>query len=96
MKVAQWLGRVLYYDNSLVPLLFYSQCDGKSTYCQNLLPKELHCGDIANLDVNEKKQTLQAMHNFLLINLYEFSQISPKIQERRILKKRDSTTKRKD
>ena len=32
-------------------------------------------------DVSEKRQTLQAMHNFLLINLDEFNQISPKLQE---------------
>ena len=79
--VAQWLGRVQDYGNSIVPLLISSQGDGKSTFCQNLLPKELRWGYLANLDVNEKKQTLQAMHNFLLINLDEFNQISPKIQE---------------
>ena len=79
--VAQWLGRVQDFGNSIVPLLISSQGDGKSTFCQNLLPKELRWGYLANLDVNEKKQTLQAMHNFLLINLDEFNQISPKIQE---------------
>lgn len=79
--VAQWLGRIQDFGNSIVPLLISSQGDGKSTFCQNLLPKELRWGYLANLDVNEKKQTLQAMHNFLLINLDEFNQISPKIQE---------------
>ena len=79
--VAQWLGRVQDFGNSIVPLLISSQGDGKSTFCQNLLPKELRWGYLANLDVNEKKQTLQAMHNFLLINLDEFNQIGPKIQE---------------
>lgn len=79
--VAQWLGRVQEYGNSIVPLLISSQGDGKSTFCQNILPKELRWGYLANLDVNEKRQTLQAMHNFLLINLDEFNQISPRIQE---------------
>ena len=79
--VAQWTGRVREYGNSIVPLLISPQGDGKSTFCRNLLPKELQWGFLDNLTVSEKRQTLQAMHNFLLINLDEFNQIGPKIQE---------------
>ena len=79
--VAQWLGRVRDYGNSIVPMLISSQGDGKSTFCRNLLPPELRWGFLDNLIIDEKRQTLQAMHNFLLINLDEFNQISPKTQE---------------
>ena len=79
--VAQWIGRVRDYGNSIVPMLISSQGDGKSTFCRNLLPKELQWGYLDNLSVSEKRQTLQAMHNFLIINLDEFNQISPQLQE---------------
>ena len=79
--VAQWLGRIRDYGNALVPLLISPQGDGKSFFCRNLLPRELQWGFLENLVVEEKKQTLQAMHNFLIISLDEFNQISQKTQE---------------
>lgn len=79
--VAQWLMPTQEYGNSIVPLLISPQGDGKSSFCRMLLPKELRWGFLENLDVSEKKSTLQAMHNFLLINLDEFNSISPKQQE---------------
>ena len=79
--VAQWLVPNQEYGNSIVPLLISPQGDGKTTFCRMILPKELRWGFLENLDVGEKRQTLQAMHNFLLINLDEFNQISPKLQE---------------
>ena len=79
--VAQWLGRIRDYGNALVPLLISRQGDGKSFFCRNLLPRELQWGFLENLVVEEKKQTLQAMHNFLIISLDEFNQISQKTQE---------------
>ena len=79
--VAQWRNGRQDYGNSIVPLLISSQGDGKTTFCRNLLPKELRWGFLETLDVSEKRQTLQAMHNFLLINLDEFNSISPKLQE---------------
>ena len=79
--VAQWLVPQQEYGNSVVPLLISPQGDGKTTFCRNILPKELRWGFLENLDVSEKRATLQAMHNFLLINLDEFNQISPKLQE---------------
>ena len=79
--VAQWLMPHQEYGNSVVPLLISPQGDGKTTFCRNILPKELSWGFLENLDVSEKRQTLQAMHNFLLINLDEFNQIPSKLQE---------------
>ena len=79
--VAQWLPIGQDYGNSVVPLLISPQGDGKTTFCRNLLPKELRWGFQENLEISDKRPTLQAMHNFLLINLDEFNRISPKLQE---------------
>ena len=79
--VAQWMLPNQKYGNSIVPLLISPQGDGKTTFCRMILPNELHWGFLENLDISEKRATLQAMHNFLLINLDEFNQISPKLQE---------------
>ena len=79
--VAQWVMPQQDYGNSVVPLLISPQGDGKTTFCRMILPKQLRWGFLENLDVSEKRTTLQAMHNFLLINLDEFNTISPKIQE---------------
>ena len=79
--VAQWLLPNQEYGNAIVPLLISPQGDGKTSFCRMILPKELNWGFLENLDVSEKRQTLQAMHHFLLINLDEFNQISPKTQQ---------------
>jgi predicted P-loop ATPase len=79
--VAQWLGMTRQYGNSMVPLLISEQGNNKSTFCRRLLPDCLEWGYNDNLLVSEKKTTLQAMSQFLLINLDEFNQIPEKIQE---------------
>ena len=79
--VAQWLGRSHKYGNSVAPLLISQQGNNKSTFCRSLLPDELQWGYTDNLTIEDKRQTLQAMHNMLLINLDEFNQIAPRIQE---------------
>jgi hypothetical protein len=79
--VAQWIAPRQEYGNAIVPLLISPQGDGKTSFCRMILPRELSWGFLENLDVSEKRATLQAMHNFLLINLDEFNQISPKLQE---------------
>ena len=79
--VAQWMMPRQEYGNAIVPLLISPQGDGKTSFCRMILPRELSWGFLENLDVSEKRSTLQAMHNFLLINLDEFNQISPKVQE---------------
>jgi len=79
--VAQWLGRNPRYGNAMAPLLISRQGYNKSTFCRMLLPPELQWGYNDNLVLSEKKAVLQAMSQFLLINLDEFNQISPKVQE---------------
>ena len=69
------------YGNSLVPLLVSAQGFNKSTFCRRLLPPELQWGFNDNIILEEKKQVLQAMSQFLLINIDEFNQISAKQQE---------------
>ena len=79
--VAQWRGSNRNYGNSMVPLLISRQGYNKSTFCKSLLPPELQWGYNDNLVLSEKKSVLQAMSQFLLINLDEFNQISPRVQE---------------
>ena len=79
--VAQWRGRNPRYGNSIVPLLISKQGYNKSTFCKLLLPPELQWGYNDSLVLAEKKSVLQAMASFLLINLDEFNQISPKVQQ---------------
>lgn len=79
--VAQWLGRNPRYGNSIVPLLISKQGYNKSTFCKSLLPPELQWGYNDSLVMDERKSVLQAMAGFLLINLDEFNQISPKVQQ---------------
>ena len=79
--VAQWLGRNKNYGNSAVPLLISRQGYNKSTFCKSLIPNELQWGYNDSLILSDKKAVLQAMSQFLLINLDEFNAISPKVQE---------------
>ena len=79
--VAQWLGKNQRYGNSVAPLLISEQGNNKSTFCRQLLPEYLQWGYNDSLVISERKQTLLAMSQFLLINLDEFNQISPRIQE---------------
>ena len=79
--VAQWQHHTQRYGNSLVPLLISKQGYNKSTFCKSLITNELQWGYNDSLVLSEKKSVLQAMSQFLLINLDEFNQISPKVQE---------------
>ena len=53
----------------------------KSTFCRSLVPPELQWGYNDNLVLSEKRQVLQAMCQALLLNLDEFNQISPQVQQ---------------
>ncbi len=80
--VDQW--RSVYrkqYGNSTMPLLISKQGYNKSTFCRRLIPNELSWGFTDNMILSEKRQVLQAMSQFLLINLDEFNQISPQVQQ---------------
>ena len=80
--VRQWQSSIYdRYGNQVAPLLISKQGWNKSTFIQSLLPPELQWGYTNQLDVSEKKQTLQAMSQFLLISLDEFNQISAKVQQ---------------
>ena len=69
------------YGNSVAPLLISKQGYNKSTFCRSLVPPELQWGYNDNLVLSEKRQALQAMCQALLLNLDEFNQISPQVQQ---------------
>ena len=69
------------YGNSVAPLLISKQGYNKSTFCRSLVPPELQWGYNDNLVLSEKRQVLQAMCQVLLLNLDEFNQISPQVQQ---------------
>ena len=69
------------YGNSVAPLLISKQGYNKSTFCRLLVPPELQWGYNDNLVLSEKRQVLQAMCQALLLNLDEFNQISPQVQQ---------------
>ena len=79
--VAQWIGKDRRYGNSVAPLLISPQGYNKSTFCRRILPPEFKQTFIDNLDIAEKKTTLIAMAQSLLINLDEFNAIPPRIQQ---------------
>ena len=69
------------YGNSVAPLLISKQGYNKSTFCRSLVPPELQWGYNDNLVLSEKRQVLQAKCQALLLNLDEFNQISPQVQQ---------------
>ena len=80
--VQQWkAGANAQYGNQSVPLLISAQGWNKTTFCESLIPPELRWGYTANLQMNDKKQVLQQMAQMLLINMDEFNQISPQMQQ---------------
>lgn len=80
--VDQWRGiNHRLYGNSVAPLLISKQGFNKSTFCRRLILQELQWGYTDNLVLSEKRQVYQAMAQTLLINLDEFNQISPQVQQ---------------
>ena len=80
--VHQWqVTNLAKYGNQAVPLLISTQGWNKTTFCEQLLPPELSFGYTGNLQMDDKKQVLQQMAQMLLINLDEFNQISPRVQQ---------------
>lgn len=73
--VGQWRQLNKTYANSVVPLLIGNQGCGKSTWCRNLIPKELQDYYTDSLDLSSKREAELALHRFLLINLDEFDSI---------------------
>ena len=80
--VRQWqVSNLAKYGNRAVPLLISMQGWNKTTFCEQLLPPELSWGYTGNLQMDDKKQVLQQIAQMLLINLDEFNQISPRVQQ---------------
>lgn len=80
--VKQWQATTFTkYGNQAVPLLISTQGWNKTTFCEQLLPLELRWGYTGNMQMDDKRQVLQQMAQMLLINLDEFNQISPKMQQ---------------
>ena len=80
--VQQWRETPLaQYGNQAVPLLISEQGWNKTTFCEQLLPPALRWGYTGNLQLDDKRQVLQQMAQMLLINLDEFNQISPRVQQ---------------
>ncbi len=79
--VAQWMRLSDTHGNSVAPLLISPQGYRKSTFCKLLLPPQLDWGYNDNLLIEEKKNTLLAMSQYLLINIDEFNAVSQKVQE---------------
>jgi hypothetical protein len=80
--VHQWqVNNLAVYGNQAVPLLISAQGWNKTTFCEQLLPPELRWGYTGNLHMDDKRQVLNQMAQMLLINLDEFNQISPRIQQ---------------
>ena len=80
--VDQWRGFThRLYGNSVAPLLISKQGYNKSTFCRRLVPPELQWAYSDNLVLSEKRQVFQAMTQCMLINLDEFNQISPQVQQ---------------
>lgn len=80
--VSQWKGGYRpQYGNSTMPLLISKQGFNKSTFCRRLIPPSLSWGYNDNMVLAEKRQVLQGMAQMLLINLDEFNQISPQVQQ---------------
>lgn len=80
--VRQWqVTNLAKYGNQAVPLLISTQGWNKTTFCEQLLPPELSFGYTGNLQMDDKRQVLQQIAQMLLINLDEFNQISPRVQQ---------------
>lgn len=80
--VDQWQGNgCRVYGNSVAPLLISPQGYNKSTFCRQLLPQQLAWGYTDSLNISEKRNVMTAMSQQLLINLDEFNQISPTVQQ---------------
>lgn len=80
--VSQWQNQPSrLYGNSIAPLLISPQGYHKSTFCRQLLPDVLKWGYTDSLTLSDRRQVMLAMSQQLLINLDEFNQISPRVQQ---------------
>ena len=78
--VAHWQQLDRRHANSTLPLLVGDQGCGKSTFCLNLLPLELHEYYTDSIDFSKRSDVQLALNRFALINMDEFDSISPSYQ----------------
>ena len=74
--VACWMGRDREHGNALVPLLTGRQATGKTSFCRNLLPKELRNFYAENLNLKSDTSIALALSGRALINIDEFDKFS--------------------
>lgn len=80
--VEQWQNKKnRLYGNSVAPLLISPQGYNKRTFCRQLIPEALKWGYTDCLNLSERRQVMIAMSEHLLINLDEFNQITPRVQQ---------------
>jgi predicted P-loop ATPase len=78
--VAHWKQKDNRHANSALPLLVGDQGCGKSTFCLNILPKELRDYYTDSIDFSNRRDVELALNRFALINMDEFDSISSSYQ----------------
>ncbi len=73
--VAHWIKPNGKHANSVSPLLVGHQGCGKSTWCRNLIPKELQDYYTDSFELSSKRKVEMALSRFALINIDEFDSI---------------------
>ena len=79
--VAQWMGVMGQYANSVAPLLIGRQGWRKSTFCRQLLPDELQFGYTDQLNLYSRQEVDRTICQYLLVNLDEFDQLTRRSQD---------------
>ena len=74
--VAHWLGHDTAHGNAIVPLLIGYQGCGKTTFCSQLLPRELRTYYSDSLNLKNETTLLLALSSYALINIDEFDKIT--------------------
>lgn len=78
--VATWKNVDRMHANSLMPILIGTQGCGKSTFCRMILPPELLYAYAERMPLCGGPEMERSMGRFLLINLDEFDQLTPRRQ----------------
>ena len=78
--VAMWLGKGQLTGNALVPLLIGRQGCGKSSFCRNLLPRDLLDYNNDRINFKNEHDLNLGLTSFALINLDEFDKITQRQQ----------------
>ena len=74
--VANWMGKDSKHGNSIVPILIGKQGGGKTSFCNMILPEELHYYYNDNISFKTENDPYMALSRFGLINIDEFDALS--------------------